>query len=145
MTTQVLRIQECQVRTRQGSQGSLIVLKTLATSVQVFTPDSSPIKRNESKLRCASFDVLNDDQSSTSSTPDSTSSDELSLSEDIQFPSSPIISKVRTEYNLTIVKVPVETIAVVLFVLVLDENHFIRKIYLEDKVISEKPINYMKD
>ncbi len=149
MTTQVLRLQECQVRTRQGSQGSLIVLKTLATSVQLFAPDSSQIKENESKLRCASsFDFLNDNQSSSknsSSTPDSTSSDELSMSEDIQLPSSPIMSQAKAEYNLTIVKVPVETVAVILFILVLDENHFIRKIYLEDKLISEKPINRMKD
>ncbi len=145
MTTQVLRIQECQVRTRQGSQGSLIVLKTLATSVQLFAPNSSQIKGNNSKLLCDCFDLLNDIQSSSknsSSTPDSTpSSDELSMSEDILLPSSLTISKVSEEYNLTLVRVPVETVAAILFILVLDENHFIRKIYLEDKLISEKPLN----
>eukprot|EP01040_Poterioochromonas_malhamensis_P012972 gene12972-14222_t len=96
----VLRLQECQVRTRQGSQGSIIVLKTLATCVQLFTPNVLQVRESEHKLECDAFDV-GDDKSNGSqnslSTPDSDSSDESLLSEE----TSLIISKAREQYNLT--------------------------------------------
>eukprot|EP01040_Poterioochromonas_malhamensis_P008233 gene8233-8903_t len=143
----VHRLQECQIRTRQGSQGSIIVLKMLVNSVQLFTPDSLQVKRIENKLLSDVSDGNSDIQisskiSSSTANNDSSSSEELSSpSEHIQLPSSAIISKVSVQCNLSIVKVPVETVAGLLMIMVLDENHFIRRLCIENKVISEKPIS----
>ncbi len=135
----VHRLQECQIRTRQGSQGSIIVLKMLVHSVQLFTPDSLQIKRIENQLLSNELDRNNDHQNrSTTNNSDSSSSEELSQpSEDIQLPSSPIINKVSLQCNLSIVKVPVETVAALLMIMVLDENHFIHRLCIENKIISE--------
>lgn len=115
----------------------------LVNSVQLFTPDSLQIKRMKNQLLSDGFNGNNDHQnSSTTNNSDSSSSEELSQpSEDIQLSSSPIINKVSLQCNLSIVKVPVETVAALLMIMVLDENHLIHRLCIENKVISEKPIS----
>ncbi len=153
---QVLRLQECQVRTRQGSAGSIIVLKTFVKCVQLLKPNSSQIQQRENKLLFDSSDGSNNDDDnnnknslknsvlSTPLTSDTDSSDESSLSENIQLLSPPIVNNIPEEHNLSIAQVQVETIAAILIIMILDENHFIRKIHIEDKLISEKTLNNMK-
>eukprot|EP01040_Poterioochromonas_malhamensis_P012973 gene12973-14223_t len=132
---QVIRLQECQVRTRQGSQGSIIVLKLLVNSVQLFTPDLFQVKE-EHELQCDK-EICS---ISSSISSNNKTFDELSIREDIS-PSSQIIDKGKgSKYRLTLLQSPVETIAKVLIIMVLDENHFIQQFHLEDQCISENLI-----
>ncbi len=143
MPDHVLQLQECQVRTRHGAQGSIIVLKTLATCVKLFNPNSLQQQRNKNKLQHDHNDnqIVSKNSSFTPHTPPSDSSNESSqkLSGEIQLPLSPIINKASERYELTVVPNLVETVAAIVFIMILDENHFIRRFYIENKLISEKP------
>ncbi len=121
----VLRLEECQIRTRQGSQGSIILLKAVVKCVQVFTTHASQKDQKEEH-------ELQEDKNihSVNSFPSSNNS-----FEDIS-PSLPTDIKC-----LTLLNSPVETVALVSFLIILDENHFIRHIHIEDQLISETLID----
>mmetsp|Transcript_8431 Transcript_8431/g.9204 ORF Transcript_8431/g.9204 Transcript_8431/m.9204 type:complete len:257 (+) Transcript_8431:207-977(+) len=121
----VHRLQECQIRTRQGSQGSIILLKAVVNCVQVFTTNSLQKDQKEE------HELQNDENvhsiSSVTSSNNSFENIPPTLPTDIKC--------------LTLLNSPVETVALVSFLIILDENHFIRHIHIEDKLISEKLID----
>ncbi len=133
MPDHVLRLQECQVRTRQGAQGSIVILTTLATCGQPFNPNSLQIQRTQNKLKHDRNDNHNN-SSSTLHIPQSDSSNESS--QPLLLPLS--LNKAGERYELTLAPNPVEIVASICFILVLDENHFIRQMIIENKLISER-------
>lgn len=104
MPDQVVRLLECQVRTRQGSLGSIIVLKTLINGVQTLTPDTL---RKDPTVHKLQYD------------------EETHLTSSFTFISSPINSK-SSEYSLSSLQFPVEIVNTVLFIIILDEKFILR-------------------
>ncbi len=138
-------LQECQVRIRQGSQGSIVAFKMLSRGVRAFTAYRK--QEGSTRDKCKILDTPDHD----STDYESSSGDEItsplsassSFSELHHFPTSNVDKSVKIEdsgYSLELVPVPVETIAEVMYVLILDENHYIRQLHIEYNCISEKPI-----
>eukprot|EP01040_Poterioochromonas_malhamensis_P016416 gene16416-18622_t len=101
MPDHVLRLQECQVRTRHGAQGSIIVLKTLASFVQLFKPDSLHLQQSKNKLQLVRNENPNSSKNS-SFKPHTPPIDSSSESGEIQLPLSPAINKANERYELVI-------------------------------------------
>lgn len=143
-------LQECQVRIRQGSQGSMVVFKMLSRGVRAFTA----YRKQEVSIRdkCKSSDTPDRDRMCDSTDNESSSGDEITsplstcssfseLHHHLAAPNVDNLVKIEDSgYYLELAPVPVETIAAVMYVLILDENHYIRQLHIEYNCISEKPI-----
>ncbi len=143
MPDQIVRVHQSQVRLKQGSQGSVVVLKSLVYGTKVLT-----VHTEDTFIETELLLGKEEDNRSVDNTPFSESSDEASSfpSNDItpslnSPPSAPI--KVKSKYYLDIAPVAIETVGAVLFVLVFDENHYIKQLHIEYKVISETPVSHI--
>ncbi len=139
---QIIKLQESQVRMRQGSQGSIVLLKVLIKGVKLFTAYPMNENENENDLyHSSSTSEMSSPNRSSSHSFDDTQSSLSSLSVET-VPSSFSVKNGSThsKYYLAVAPVPVEAVTRVAIMMVLDENHIIRQLHAEYRCISETPV-----
>ncbi len=145
---QILRLQECQVRTRQGSQGSVILMKGVLKGTKVLS--AYPLRRNQGDSLSSMDEKQVDSLCSNSPSISSSSSSDEGVSPlssmSLSVSSSPL--KIQSDgdkndrrYYLELAAVPLESVAAVAIIMVLDENHYIRQFFVEYRCISEAPVS----
>eukprot|EP01040_Poterioochromonas_malhamensis_P000650 gene650-693_t len=147
MPDQVMTPLLSQVRVRQGSLGSVVLLKALIKGVKILNARSL----EEDRSLCEEMS----EKDHQSSMHERNSCANCDLSDESSSPfrsslSSSIIDQSNDRnkgrnYLFSIAAIPIETVAEVLFVLLLDEKHFIQQIRLEYKCILEAPIQLSND
>eukprot|EP01040_Poterioochromonas_malhamensis_P016109 gene16109-18198_t len=134
---QIIRLQESQVRMRQGSQGSIVLLKVLIKGVKLFT--AYPINDNENDLYHLSSPSSSSSEVSSPISSSSQSFDDTHSSLSVETVPSFSMKK-GSKYYLAVAPVPVEAVTRVAIMMVLDENHVIRQLHAEYRCISETPV-----
>ncbi len=124
------KMEDCQIRMRQGYQGSVIVMKTVMKGTRIFSVEA----KTSSKEDTGGYD-------SDSSLPiRASSSNPFEQRSFKRLEEAGYIDRVN--YRWVIADPPLDTTAEVIFVMILDEMHHIQQYHIDYNLISEKPISY---
>jgi hypothetical protein len=140
----VLRIDECQIRARQGYQGSIIVIKARLSGTRISVAHTV----NENYRELTDF-ILEASSSSSLLCDDDSSGSESSLSGNISNSSVDLVHSLKIKEDSILdkslykrVEIPMETSADAVFVLTVDAMHRIQHFRVEFFNFSEKPANW---
>ncbi len=128
------KVKDCQIRMRQGYQGSVILLKTLMKGTRIFSVEAK------------ASNIGGDDSDSSVSTAFPSSGDSSLTPNPFEQRSFKRLEEAgyidRVNYRWVIADPPLDTTAEVIFVMILDEMHHIQQYHIDYNLISEKPISY---
>ncbi len=141
-------MENCQIRMRQGYQGSVIVMKTLARGTRVFSVEPKGVM-----MKGAEDTEGNSSDSSVSTQIETSDSSLASKGSSLTPAPNPFEQRSfkrleeagyidRVNYRWVIADPPLDTTAEVIFVMILDEMHHIQQYHIDYNLISEKPISY---
>mmetsp|Transcript_5936 Transcript_5936/g.6533 ORF Transcript_5936/g.6533 Transcript_5936/m.6533 type:complete len:305 (-) Transcript_5936:606-1520(-) len=138
----VLRIDECQIRARQGYQGSIIVIKARLSGTRISVAHTVNEDLSEDFILEASSTYVSTDDDDSSGSDSSSTINLLKSSQDL-------VHSLKIKEELILdkklykrVEIPMETSADVVFVLTVDAMHRIQHFRAEFFNFSEKPANW---
>ncbi len=136
------KVEDCQIRMRQGYQGSVIVLKTLMKGTRIFSVEAKASNtEGDDSDSSVSSEIVMSDSSFTSNCSSKASS--FNPFEERSFKRLEEAGYIdRVNYRWVIADPPLDTTAEVIFVMILDEMHHIQQYHIDYNLISEKPISY---
>lgn len=134
------KVKDCQIRMRQGYQGSVIILRTVAKGTRIFSVEPKAI------ITEGVGDSLSDNSDSSVSTAFPSSGGSSLTPNPFELRSFKRLEEAgyidRVNYRWVIADPPLDTTAEVIFVMILDEMHHIQQYHIDYNLISEKPISY---
>ncbi len=164
MPDSTMQLLESQVRVRQGAAGSLVVAKSLIKGTKLFAVKLiQQLTRNdtfileeeaEEKMMMSTFDDLSGVECNYADTPSSSSSytEDAAVSMNLADDSSSVdgtskldLTELDTinnhEVQLDPLNPPIETLAELVLVMVLNETNRVKELHVEHYPLSEKPFS----
>ncbi len=138
----VLRIDECQIRARQGYQGSIIVIKARLNGTRISVAQTVNEDLSEDFILEASSTFVSSDDDDSSGSDSSSTINLMKSSQDLVHSLKIKEERILDKKLYQRVEIPMETSADAVFVLTVDAMHRIQHFRAEFFNFSEKPANW---